>query len=383
MKLNTIQKFILLIILLLMIVSFLFFIPYREYNSIVYKSIAYSEGKIDFIRVIIQTSLILLIGFFLFFSTTNFLNINWQSLSVKKIIKRELKYIGLFVLCTTIICSIIYLINIYQIRKRSKIEYLISIQNQSQDSISNLVKKKDLLKENFAYDIGQIISYSKDPYAIHFKNLLTNHKETLNEHKESSNPFKDNTNTSTAEDVTQTLGEKSYFIFDSIVSISNKNESFLNFLNMIKEIKIGDLKHQSIILSNQKYNHVKINSSKDILSQVILQNENNGRFKNDLEIYLIKIVISKLPYYQELANKPELFSSKINDLISTENTYIIEFNSIIDRKKALKTKLMQTSFLNSDILEPIFKIVALCLLIVLFIFRYFVYSIKKVINYLK
>lgn len=110
MKPNIIQKFILLIMLLLLIVSFLFFIPIRQYysvyiTSIVYKSIFYTDGRIDFVRLVIQTSLIFLVGIFLFFATTGVKNINWQSPSIKKIIKRELKYIGsfmFFVLIATI-----------------------------------------------------------------------------------------------------------------------------------------------------------------------------------------------------------------------------------------------------------------------------------------
>lgn len=190
MKLNTIQKSILLIILLLLIISFLFFIPIRGYRSpyIVYKSIFYTDGKIDFMRLVIQTLLIFLVGVFLFFSTAGVKNINWQSPSVKKIIKRELKYIGSFVLITTILCSIIFLMNLYQLKKRNKIEYSISKLNQSKDSVSILINNMEGMKETLAYDIGDIIGYSKDPKADYFKNLITNDqiKETANKNADSA-----------------------------------------------------------------------------------------------------------------------------------------------------------------------------------------------------
>ena len=412
MKLNIIQKSILLVMLLLLIISFLFFIPIRGYRStyIIYKSIFYTDGKIDFTRLVIQTLLIFLVGVFLLFSTSGVKNINWQSPSIKKIIKRELKFAGLFILSSTIICSIIYLVNFYQIKKRDKIEISISRQDRSQDSVSNLIKKNDLEKENFAYDVGQIISYSKDTKASYFEKLITNDfkgkssqiskilqtgdagylppppaKKSLEitqtdeygipiKKKSSNNPFEDNIN------------EKPYYIFDSIVNISNNNLDFIGFLNVIKGIKINDLKQKTIVLGTKKYQNAKINSSEgfeDFVSKLIMQDKKSGKINDELELYSIKDIINKLPYYQKLASEPKLFLEKINGLINTENTNIVEFNSLIDRTKLLKTKLRQTSFFDSNIIEQVYMIVTLSLFGLLFLVRYASYLFKTLIIYLK
>jgi hypothetical protein len=432
MKPNTIQKSILLIILVLLIISFLFFIPIREYYSadittIVYKSIFYTDGRIDFVRLVIQTLLIFLVGIFLFFATTDVKNINWQSPSIKKIIKRELKYVGsfmLFVLIATILYSIIFLTNLYQLKKWNKIEYSISKLNQSKDSVSAVITKKELLEKNFAYDIGQIISYSKDPKAYYFTKLITNDfDENLKQSSEilqtgdagylppppkrkfsskitrdNYNPFEDNVN------------EKPYYIFDNIVNISNRNLDFVDFLNVIKRIKVVELKNTEDVLSMKKIKKVKTNSSKNILSPVVETNDpieyavrqakaNTAGLpqsqsleltraivfgnKNELELYSVTGVINKLPYYQKLASQPKLFLEKINGLINNENASIIESNSLIDRTKLLKTKLIQVSFFDFNIIEQVCMIIALCLFFLLFIVRYAAYSIKSFINYLK
>lgn len=362
MKLNIIQKFILLVILLLLIVLFLFFIPIREYRTtyIVYKSIFYTAGKIDFLRLVIQTFLIFLIGVFLFFSTSGLKNINWHSTTVKRIIKREFKYFGLFVLIVAILCSIVFLINFYQLEKRNKIEYLISKQNHSKDSLSNLIDDKELLRENFAKDIGLIIDYSKVPKADYFKKLIEN--DEINKTDDSS----------MEEGIS--FSEKRYYLFDKITIISKNKLDFVDFLNVIKGIKIVNLKNSEAVLTMKK---VQTNSSKDKL------NFNLNAVNKQLDLLSIKEVINILPYYQKLASEPKLFLEKIKGLIDNGNSNVVEFNILIDKIKLSKTNLKQITFIDSHIIEQVYVILALFLFFLLFIVRYASYFLRNFINYLK
>ncbi len=227
--------------------------------------------------------------------------------------------------------------------------------------------------------LGHIIGYNKDPKADYFKKLITNDqiKETANKNADLVPVDEVNTFSGPVEDAP--FSEKPYFIFDKIAIISNKNSDFIDFLKVIKGIKINDLKQMTTALRAKKYN--KVSESLEQTRAAIFGNKNE--LENELELYSIKEVINILPYYQKLASEPKLFLEKINGLIDTENTNIVEFNGLIDKTKSLKTKLMQTSFFDSNIIEQVCMIIALCLFGLFFVVRYAAYSIKSFISYLK
>lgn len=150
-------------------------------------------------------------------------------------------------------------------------------------------------------------------------------------------------------------------------------------MKVIKEIKINDLKQITTALRAKKHN--KVSKSLEQTRAVIFGSKDE--LENELDLYSIKGVINILPYYHKLASEPKLFLEKINGLINTENTNIVEFNGLIDRTKSLKTKLLQTSFFDFNIIQQVCMIIALCLFGLLFVVRYAAYSIKSFVIYLK
>jgi hypothetical protein len=366
MRLNTNQKIICIITLLLIIISLLFFIPFREFQNteIVYKSIFNTYGKIDFIRFIIQTLLIVFVGLLLFFSSSITKNINWQSTVVKRNIRREFKYLGIYIITSSIIGLAFYLINLNQVKSKQAINRIITEKNSSRDKLIEILQKNDQEKRDFVKELLDILKYNDEDLRESIAKIKVDNKFNYKD----DNNYVDEIESSELLAPSTSL-DRFYF---NLIEISNDTNKVKI---LVKVIKNARPKNRIIIHSHSQ----RMNKNKFDLDNFL---KDDLGIQQSLAKFSDSIFNKNLSSFKLLANAPSVFKGKINSFErdkNISNKISIQSNIIIQ----YQNKFNSLWSFNDKELNNIYFYFAMILFVILFLLRYAFYGIRMLTGYLK